>query len=158
MDVNSTSNTSSNTTSTTTNTSNVDSLFERASRLKLRFATDRGLVSVEELWDIPLTHPRGISLDQLAISLYKQLRDTGDVVSFVDASKPVNPDLTLKFDIVRHVIAVKVAERDARNAAEERRAKKNRIKELISQKQDAALSEKSIEELQAELESLAESL
>lgn len=152
MDMN-TVNTNAVSTGTVTNT-NIDSLFERASRLKLRFGTDRGLVSVEELWDLPLTHPRAVSLDQLAISLYKHIRDTGDVVSFVDASKPVNPDLTLKFEIVRHVIAVKVSERDARNAAEERRAKKQRILELISQKQDAALSEKSVEELQALAESL----
>ncbi len=42
-------------------------MFEEASKLKLRFETTRGLVAVEDLWDIPLIGNNGFSLDILAM-------------------------------------------------------------------------------------------
>ena len=41
-------------------------MFEQAARLKLRFETSRGLLSVEDLWDLPLTSARGASLERHA--------------------------------------------------------------------------------------------
>jgi hypothetical protein len=130
-------------------------MFERASRLKLRFETPRGLLTVEDLWDLPLQTSRqnGVSLDQIAIDLNNQIKDA-TTVSFVEETTRSNEVLALKFDIVKHVIAEIKAENAARHTAAERLDRKQRLLELIAKKQDAALSEKSVEELTAMVDSL----
>jgi hypothetical protein len=133
-------------------------MFEQASRLKLRFDSTRGQLSVEDLWDIPLTSPSGnrTNLDSIAVDLHRQTRDAADTVSFVNPSTE-NPNAAitqLKFEIVKHVIGVRVAERDTLRDAADRREKKQRLLELIARKEDEALGEKSVDELRALAESL----
>jgi hypothetical protein len=50
---------------------------------------------------------------------------------------------------VKHIIDVRIVERDAAMKATARREQKQKIMKLIEQKKDAALSESSLEELQA---------
>lgn len=137
----------------------MDNMFEQTSRLKLRFESSKGLLSVEDLWDLPLTSPSGnrANLDSIAIALHKETREAADTVSFVsppESSRSEADLVSLKFEIVKHVIRVRVQERDELKALSERREKKQRILELIAKKKDNALEEKSVEEL----ESLAQSL
>lgn len=129
-------------------------LFETAVRSKLRFDSPKGLLTVEDLWGLPLTAtpPSRPSLDSMAQDLYKQLKEfSADAVSFV---KPSTTDIQIKFDIVKHIIDTKMAERDAAAAPAEKSAKKQKLMELIARKQDAALESASIEELQAMLQSM----
>lgn len=131
-------------------------MFEQASRMKLRFDSVKGLLSVEELWDLPLTSTTNrANLDSIAISLHRQTRDAADTVSFVAPTEsPNNASLLLGFEIVKHIIRVRVAERDEANAATARREKKQRLLELIAAKEDEALGQKSVDELRALAESL----
>jgi hypothetical protein len=127
-------------------------IFEQACRLKLRFHTDqKGLISSEDLWDLPLTSQRGISLDGLAIGLHKAMRDVSDIPSFVDKPATTNSsflnETQLKLDIVKHVIGVKIAERDAAASAAANREKKQQILELIARKENDALAGQSLEDL-----------
>jgi hypothetical protein len=114
-------------------------LFEQATRRALRFESPKGALTVEDLWNLPLT---------------RQLKDA-DEESFVQPTVgSKNVELNLKFDVVKHIIAVRVAERDAAAEAEKRRATKQRILELIAEKQDDNLKGKTLEELQAMANSL----
>ena len=47
-------------------------IFEQASRNKLRFDTNiKGVISTEDLWDLPLTSDTGrVNLDDIAKALY----------------------------------------------------------------------------------------
>ena len=45
--------------------------YREASRAKLRFQSPRGSLSVEDLWDIPLTGP--FSLNEIAVDLHNKL-------------------------------------------------------------------------------------
>lgn len=129
-------------------------MFESASRLKFRFTTPQGLVGPEDLWDIPLTSRSGrANLDDIARDLHKQLK-SGDDVSFVDKAKKSDEVTQAKFDLVKHVIDVRLAENEAALKVSENAARKQRILALIAEKQDKALSEKS----EAELRALAEAL
>jgi hypothetical protein len=129
-----------------TNTSQVN-IFEHATRQKLRFITSKGLITVEDLWDLPLTDALGrANLDDLARHYHRALKDTAEE-SFVSPASGRDDTLQSQFDVVKHVIDVKVAERDKARAAAERRKNKARILELIENKKDEALGQKSIEEL-----------
>lgn len=130
--------------------------FEQASRIKLRYTTCQGLLSVEDLWDLPLRTPRShqASLDGIAVTLYKELQQTAGL-SFVE---PPDTEATartqLMFDLVKHVIDVRLAETAAAEAKRDAAARKARLLELIATKEDEQLSGHSLEELRAMVNAL----
>lgn len=124
-------------------------MFEQAARLKVRFSTAMGPLNVEDLWDLPLTATRKpyVNLNDIAKGLNRELKDADDD-NFVDrAASTTNTELKLKFDIVKHIIDVRLAENETARLAVEKRAKRDRILELIAKKQDESLAAKSVEEL-----------
>ncbi len=127
-------------------------MFESAARLKLRIATTRGVVSVEDLWDLPL-QGKGLSLDQIAIALHRQIKDVAEV-SFVTETPKANTELELSFDLVKHIIMVKKAEQATALAARAKAATKQRILEVIAKKKDEQLESASEEDLLKMLEDL----
>jgi hypothetical protein len=133
----------------------VNALYLKAAREKYRFQSAKGSLTIEDLWDLPLTARNGgASLDEVARDLHRRLKDAEDTVSFVTPTARTTTDLQDKMEIVKHVIAVKMAERDAAKAAEERAAAKQRIMQLIAEKKDAQLADASIEELEQKLAEL----
>ncbi len=114
-------------------------MFEKALRMKLRFA-HKGQITTEDLWDLSVT-----TLD----SIYKGLRaaqkeQEGDSLL---AEKREDSTLALQIDIVKHIVTVKQAETDAKKARALKAEQKQRIMEILAQKQDAALLGKSEDEL-----------
>lgn len=122
-------------------------LFEKASRQKLRFDTVKGSLTIEDLWDLPLTSQRGASLDEIAKGLNRELKDTAQE-SFVLPATTTNTLAQLKFDIVKHVIDVRQAENAAALVKREAAEKKQRILGIIAKKQDEKLENTSLEELE----------
>lgn len=129
-------------------------MFAFATRKKFRFDTCKGQVTVEDLWDLPLTSDNGRpNLDDIAKELYKKMKDESEM-SFVKPTSQVNKEFNIikaKFDIVKHIIDVKLAEAEAAKKAKETKARNQRILEIIAQKEDEALASKSKEELLAML-------
>ena len=122
-------------------------MFEKALRLKLRFDTPSGLLGAEDLWDLPLTSTRGrANLDDVARSLNKQLK-SGDDVSFVVKERKSDETVQLKFDLVKHVIDVRLAENAAALLEKERAEKKQKIMSIIASKQDESLHSMSLDDL-----------
>jgi hypothetical protein len=129
-------------------------MFEQAARLKVRYSTAKGQLTVEDLWDLPLTSTTGkANLNDIAKGLNRELKNADDE-DFVNRATSTNTELALKFDIVKHIIAVRLAENEANSQAAERRVKKARLLELIAQKQDHELATKSLDELQTLANSL----
>lgn len=130
-------------------------MFEQAMRLKVRFDTSKGLLSAEDLWDLPLTSARGVSLNEIAKGLNREIKSADDE-DFVNkpADGTANAILKLKFDLVKHIIDARLAENEAARTAADWKEKKQRILQLIKQKQDEQLAGKSVEELLAMVESL----
>ena len=122
-------------------------MFEQATRLKLRFETAKGALTVEDLWDLPLTSTSKPNLNDLAKGLSRYLRENEE--DFVGVASKADTAAQLKFSIVKHIIGVRLAEDEAAKAASDRRETKNRIMALIAEKQDENLRGKSLEELQA---------
>lgn len=127
-------------------------LFMKASKLSLRFETSRGHLSTEDLWDLPLVSTvNRTNLNTIAQGLNRILKDDTNV-SFVETATIADPNHTqLKFDIVKAIIDFKLAENKKRDAAKARSDMRQKVMEVIASKQDDALKNKSLDELQAML-------
>lgn len=121
-------------------------IFEQAVRLKIRFDTPKGMLSVEDLWDLPLTSTRGANLDDIARGLFALLR-SGNDVSFVNPEQKSDPTAQLRFDLAKHVIDIRLAENKAASEASANREKKQRLLGIIAEKEGQALTALSVEEL-----------
>lgn len=130
-------------------------MFEKATRLKLRFDTKKGLLSTEDLWTLPLksTSSQQVDLDEVAKAVHLELKESEEI-SFVAPVTASNSATQLKMDIVKHIIAVKLVERDAAQKLRETKEKKEKIMEAIARKQDESLANSSIEDLQRMLDTL----
>jgi hypothetical protein len=131
-------------------------IFEEASRKKITFRTEVGVLNVSDLWDIPLVKPQGgkISLDDLALELYGKLNRGGDVVSFVADKAQTDPLIQLQFDLVKRVIDVKKDELAERESAAEKSRVKQQILEVLERKRIGAFETMSESALLKKLESL----
>jgi len=123
-------------------------MFEKAARKKLRFTTSVGRVSVEDLFDMKLE-----TLDDLYMSLAKQIQGNG-IESLIKKQTKTNEMLQLSFDIVKHIIEVRLAENEASSLALANKAQRNIILGLIAEKKNESLKQSSIEELEAQLAKL----
>jgi signal recognition particle subunit SEC65 len=130
-------------------------MFEQALRLKLRFPSPQGNLTVEDLWDLPLTSTRQntANLNNIAKAVSRLLKAESEE-DFVNPRSGVNETLQLSLDIVKHIIAVRQAENEATRLRAERTEKKAKLLELIARKQDQALEGKPLEELQQMVASL----
>ena len=122
-------------------------MFEIATRKKYRFPF-RGSITSEDLWDLSLA-----KLDTVYKTLSKEAKTEKEEESLMDGKKE-DQDLLNKLDIVKHVFNVKKTEAEAEANAIEKKRQKERLLELIAKKQDAALADKSVEELTAMVENL----
>lgn len=129
------------------------SVFEKASRQKLRFASARGDLTVEDLWDLPLTSRNGFDLNVVAQKANAEVKASGEE-SFVGESTPASATAVLKLDVVKSVIATKIAERDAEVARKDKRQKRERLLELLANKEDAALQELTPDQIREQLAAL----
>jgi hypothetical protein len=119
--------------------------YKEASRLKSRFSTTKGSLSVEQLWDLSVTE-----LDSLAVSLDEQYKNSKGK-SFLDKKTTKDKALKLQFEIVIDILNTKVEEAEALRTAKENKAHNEKIYALIKLKEDGKLTEMSVEELESQL-------
>lgn len=146
-------NTQVNTAATETNAvaATVINLFEVASRKKLRFDNPNGgQLSVEDLWDLPLSSENKASLDKIAIGLFRKLRDTQEM-SFVTETTSTDTTTQLKFDIVRHVIETRKSENAAKLEVQARAERKKELEQALRQAESGELAAKTPAEIRAML-------
>lgn len=73
--------------------------FVKASRLALRFDTPKGLLTTEDLWNLPLTShaPGKPNLDDIAVGLHNKLQ-TKNTVSFVNTPAKADESDQIAFE------------------------------------------------------------
>ena len=121
-------------------------MFEKSTLYKFRFKAENGIITVEDLWDLPLTQ-----LDTIAKNLRKELRDVED--SFIDEKvKPNNVEE--RFDIVKYIISKKLEMKASAIEHKEKLTRKQKIMDAIETRHRHDLQTKSIEELMSELKEL----
>lgn len=129
-------------------------LFEKITRTKVRFPSTRGDMTVENLWDMPLSAKNGFDLDTVAKAVNADLKAQAEE-SFVETSaNPRKAVLQLQLDVLKHIITVKQAENAAARAASDNAAKRNKLMEILGKKQDEALESLTPDQLAAEIAKL----
>lgn len=132
-------------------------IFEQASRVKLRFESSRGPLTVEDLWTLKLEGRGDLNLDSIARHLNAGIQSVGEQQSFVRKDAPNNKALEimkLKFDIVKHIIDIRLAEQEVSKNEKAKAELKRKIQDTLAKKQDEAFENKSAEELEAMLKEL----
>lgn len=129
-------------------------LFEIASRKKYRFDSVKGELTVEQLWDLPLTSRTAFDLDNVARHINAELLSVSEG-SFVQTT--VNPrkfELEEKLELVKHVIKVRIEENAAKLAAAARKDEIRKLEDILSRKKDDALGAMAPEEIEKRLNEL----
>lgn len=124
-----------------------ESMFEVAVRTKMRFPF-RGMVSVEDLWDISVEN-----LDSIFKTLNSQLKQVKEE-SLLNTKTKEDKELDLKIEIVKYIVNVKLEEQNLKLKEKAQKEQKQKILEILSAKQDEDLQNKSIDELKGMLSDL----
>jgi hypothetical protein len=129
-------------------------IFEKATREKFRYPSAKGLLTTEQLWELPLTAKSGFSLDDVAKAVNAELKAV-DTESFVATeANPAKATWETKLEVVKHVIAVRLAEDQAAKAAAAKKLEKEKLLAVLDRKQDAVLENLTEEELLARINNL----
>lgn len=129
-------------------------IFEKATREKFRYPSSKGLLTTEQLWELPLTAKSGFSLDDVARAVNAELKAI-DTESFVATeTNPAKATLETKLEVVKHVIAIRIAEDQAAKAAAAKKLEKEKLLAVLGRKQDAVLENLTEAELLARINSL----
>jgi hypothetical protein len=119
-------------------------MYKQASQFRLRFLTNVGQLSVEQLWDLSQTQ-----LSNAIKSVKKVLKkNDDDELSFLEDTKEVDVENQLRFDILKDVYLTKKKEVEERRNAADIKAHNQKIDSLIAEKQEGKLREMSIEDLE----------
>ena len=106
------------------------SIYKIAASSKLRFASSKGQLTVEDLFDLSLPN-----LDALAKTVRRELKYAEEEESFIETKSPENTVLELKLEILKDVIATKLEEKSFKEKALEIQRKKEVLLNLLDQKQ-----------------------
>lgn len=136
----------------------MQNIFEYATRNKLRFASTRGELSVEQLWDVPLRSPSigrdDFNLNAIAKASSKAFKDISEE-SFVETAKtPEHARREAALEVVKYVIEVKLAEEAAAKTRAAKKKEKEQLLEILAEKQAGKLSELTEKELQKRIAAL----
>lgn len=124
-----------------------EEMFIKASREKMRFPY-KGLATVDDLWDLPVTE-----LDKIYKSLNAKAKQAQEE-SLLEVKTSEDEELTVQIEIIKYIVSVKLEEKKADEMAKERKEQKQKIMSILASKQDEALQGKSIEELEKMLDEL----
>lgn len=124
-------------------------IFEYATREALRFPY-KGSQSVEDLWQLSVRE-----LDSIYKTLNKQVKQSEEE-SLLSTKSNVDTELEVQIAIVKHIVSVKLAEKEDAEKASAKKAQKQKIMSIIATKQDEALQNSSIDDLKKMLDELGD--
>ena len=126
---------------------NNTNIFEAASKNKYRYPY-KGMITTEDLWDLTQAQ-----LDMVYKALNKGVSEA-QVSSLMRKVTDVDAELLNKIEIVKYIFNAKEAEAEARKNDAAKHAKKQRILDILAQKQEDALQSMSEDDLKKMLDEL----
>lgn len=128
-------------------------LFAKAVKQGLTFVTERGLISPQAVWQLPLTGNNGFNLDSLSRDVLKKVR-ASEEESLVVETKVSSVD-ELRLEILKFIIADKHKDAEAAKDAINKKARREELLALRAEKQKEASKGMSIEDIDKELSDLS---
>lgn len=122
--------------------------FEQAVIAKDRWQSDRGLLTIEDLFDLPLP-----VINQIAVGIDKEIKATSEE-SFLSTGSKANPSLIRKLEVLKRVIEIQEAKAAAQAEAKLKRQQRDKLEALIEQRQDQELANAPLEQLQEMLKNV----
>jgi len=115
-------------------------LFEVATRNNYQFPF-RGLINVIDLWDLSLTN-----LDSVFKILNAEVKKSEEE-SLLNTKSKEDEELYNKIEIVKYIVGVKLAEKEAKEYEKKNREMKQRLLAIKAKRQNEALENLSDEDL-----------
>ena len=115
-------------------------LFEVATRHNYQFPF-RGLINVIDLWDLSLTN-----LDSVFKVLNAEVKKSEEE-SLLNTKSKEDEELSNKIEIVKYIVGVKLAEKEAKEDEKKNREMKQRLLAIKAKRQNEALENLSDEDL-----------
>ena len=129
-------------------------IFKQATKLKLRFSSVRGDLTIEDLWDLPLTSKSNLSLDGVGKPIQKALRES-DEDSLVDVPTTSKNELnSLRLAIIKEIISVKQEENLIKQNQAAIESQKALLKQALASKKVDEINSLSVEEIEKRIASL----
>ena len=126
-------------------------IYKEALLNRVRFSTNVGLLTLEEVMDLPLTSKSGLSVDSLAVDLVNKLKNENkEIVSLVNEDKEDIERYVdeLKLEVLKDIIEYKKALIEKKRKAQAENSEKRRIMEALARKKEDKYNDMSIEELE----------
>lgn len=129
-------------------------IFKQATKLKLRFSSVRGDLTVEDLWDLPLTSKSNLSLDGVGKPIQKALRESDEdsLVAVPTTSK--NELNSLRLAVIKEIISVKQEENLIKQNQAAIESQKALLKQALASKKVDEINSLSVEEIEKRLASM----
>lgn len=132
----------------------MNNIFEYATRNKLRFASIRGELTTEQLWDVPLRSRDDFNLNTIAKAANKALKEISEE-SFVETTKTAaHTRCEAAMEVVKYVIDVRLTEEETAKKRAANKQEREKLLGILAEKQDGKLSELSEKELQKRIAAL----
>ena len=119
-------------------------MYKKASQIKLRFETSKGLLNVEQLWGLKEAQLKELILD--AKSKLVKVEDFKDL-SFLDSISKEDELDRLRFDILVDIYKTKQEAVNKQKELQENKMYNAMSDETIAEKQNESLKSLSVEEL-----------
>ena len=130
-------------------------LFEIATRENYRFESSKGLLSISDLWRLPLLNKHGPSLQSVAVAINRSIQGSGEeMFVHTEQASPELKTLRTKLEVVKRIIEVREAEALLAKVKNTRLQEKQVLLEVLEKKEVEALSALSAEEIKARIESI----
>lgn len=126
-------------------------IYKEALLNRVRFSTNVGLLTLEEVMDLPLTSKSGLSVDSLAVDLVNKLKNENkEIVSLVNEDKEDIERYVdeLKLEVLKDIIEYKKVLIEEKRKVQAENSEKRRIMEALARKKEDKYNDMTIEELE----------
>lgn len=132
-----------------------ENLYKLAAQRGYRFPSQKGLLTVEQLFQLPLTSVNGASLNSTAQSIYGSITTLGET-NFVETAKPdpTKVEQENMLAIVKDVIATKQAENAAALDVTKKKAMKEKLLAALEAKENEKLTQASVDDIKKQIAEL----